>query len=100
MVGRGYGAAHRARRRLLEPFVRSGAVPCARCGELIRWGEAWDLGHDDVDRSRYSGPEHASRNRATSSHRAKLRAADVQQGGRVRRRRVPVAARPNLIHRA
>jgi len=34
-ASRGYGQAHRARRRWLVPFVASGAVPCARCGELI-----------------------------------------------------------------
>jgi hypothetical protein len=55
--------------RQLKPLVEAGCVRCARCGELIRPGEPWDLGHDDVDRSQCSGPEHARCNRATSSHR-------------------------------
>jgi hypothetical protein len=40
-------------------------VDCARCGERIEPGEPWDLGHDDVDRSRYTGPEHRRCNRST-----------------------------------
>ena len=36
------------------------------CGRLIMPGEAWDLGHNDLDRSRYSGPEHSKCNRGTA----------------------------------
>jgi hypothetical protein len=57
---RGYGVGHYGRRRMLKPFVESGAATCVRCGEPIGAGEPWDLGHDDYDRTRYSGPEHAS----------------------------------------
>jgi hypothetical protein len=60
---RGYGVGHFARRRVLEPFVDAGLATCVRCGEAIEAGEAWDLGHNDLDRSRYSGPEHAACNR-------------------------------------
>jgi hypothetical protein len=49
--------------------VNSGGVDCWRCGERIEVGEAWDLGHDDVDRSRWRGPEHARCNRAAAARR-------------------------------
>jgi hypothetical protein len=32
-------------------------------------GQDWDLGHDDYDRSRYTGPEHRRCNRQTSKPR-------------------------------
>jgi hypothetical protein len=63
---RGYGQAHRARRRGIAPMVEAGIVRCARCGELIRPGEPWDLGHvDGTERMVHSGPEHRRCNRAT-----------------------------------
>jgi hypothetical protein len=73
---RGYGAAHRRLRKEWAPRVATGTVRCAR-GErcrradengvagLIDPADSWDLGHDDRDRSRYTGPEHADCNRAT-----------------------------------
>jgi hypothetical protein len=54
---------HRQIRRALVPSIVAGAGICARCGEPIEPGEAWDLGHDDIDRRLYSGPEHARCNR-------------------------------------
>lgn len=61
---RGYGGLHNKTRAVLAPFVDSGAAVCVRCGEAILPDEPWDLGHDDYDRTQYSGPEHASCNRA------------------------------------
>lgn len=68
---RGYDATHRALRRHWSPRVATGNVPCWRCGELIEPGERWDLGHDDADRSKHRGPEHASRcNRSAAGRKA------------------------------
>lgn len=67
---RGYGRGHQAKRRDLEPLIATGTVNCARCGQPIRPDEPWDLGHDDHDRSRHVGPEHARCNRATRARRA------------------------------
>jgi hypothetical protein len=62
---RGYGAAHQQLRARWAPVVAAGDTRCARCQEVIQPDEPWDLGHDDTDRARYAGPEHARRcNRA------------------------------------
>ena len=66
---RGYDAAHDRLRAEWAPLVATGHVKCARCREAIAAHAAWDLGHDDHDRNRYAGPEHASCNRATSGRR-------------------------------
>lgn len=70
---RGYDARHRKLRKEWAPKVAAGGVDCARCGELIPPGTPWDLGHDDEDRSRHTGPEHPSCNR--SANFARVRAA-------------------------
>ena len=65
-VQRGYGPEHKALRAEWAPQVATGQVACARCGDLIAAGEAWDLGHTD-DRTGYRGPEHARQcNRAAA----------------------------------
>jgi hypothetical protein len=48
---------------------------CWRCGGWVNPSIPWHLGHDDVDRSIYRGPEHRGRecpkggNTATSSRK-------------------------------
>ena len=66
---RGYGHRHQQERKRWKPEVDAGRVACARCGRLIAPGEPWDLGHDDHDRSIYTGPEHRRCNRATAGRR-------------------------------
>lgn len=66
---RGYDAAHEAERARWTPLVATGNVKCWRCGEYIPGAGPFDLGHDDLDRTKYRGPEHVSCNRATSGRR-------------------------------
>ena len=67
---RGYGPAHRMRRRMLSARVEAGLEYCARCGERILQGEPWDLGHDDYDRKLYLGPEHRRCNRSAAGKKS------------------------------
>lgn len=67
-TARGYGRDHQKERARVAPLVAAGKVKCWRCGELIVG--AFDLGHDDSDRSKYRGPEHPACNRATSGRAA------------------------------
>jgi hypothetical protein len=67
---RGYGAAHDKRREKEKVNVEAGKAYCWRCTKKISPHESWDLGHDDDDRSKYMGPEHAKCNRATKRHKA------------------------------
>jgi hypothetical protein len=77
-VDNGYGAAHRKLRKRWEREVALGGVVCHRpgCGRLIHPLEPWDLGHDDVDRSRYHGPEHRECNRATQGRGSRRKTSE------------------------
>lgn len=58
-----YGAAHRRLRGMWKHRIKQGGVTCWRCGEQLPADipdNAWDLGHDDKDRSKYRGPEHSA----------------------------------------
>jgi hypothetical protein len=86
---RGYGLEHQQLRQRWAPIVAAGTVRCPRCGRDIHAGQAWDLGHDDQDRSLYTGPEHALCNR-----RAGARAGNrVASRNRRRRREALVTSR-------
>ena len=64
-------------RKALEPVVLAGEAVCPKCGLRIAPDAAWDLGHSD-DRSRWTGPEHASCNRrAGQRHGMRLRQVHV-----------------------
>ena len=64
-----YGWPHRRLRARVAREVAAGRAVCVRCELPIHPRERWDLGHDDLDRSRYSGPEHRRCNRATAGRR-------------------------------
>jgi hypothetical protein len=64
---RGYGHRHQELRKAWARVVTAGLADCVRCGVPIDANEAWDLGHDDQDRTLYRGPEHRRCNRATAA---------------------------------
>ena len=68
-TARGYGQAHQATRTRWAARVATGQVACTRCGQVIQPTQPWDLGHSD-DRSRWTGPECASCNRAAGGRAA------------------------------
>jgi hypothetical protein len=82
---RGYDAAFKRERRRVAKVVEAGNALCARCGEPIRLvnlrPEPWDLGHNDLDRTIISGPEHRACNRATAKHAARRRRTRRDGGG-------------------
>lgn len=70
---RGYTSQHQRLRASFTPLVEAGRIDCWRCGQPIEPGQAWDLGHDDEDRTKYQGPEHANQcNRSAAGRRAHL----------------------------
>lgn len=75
---RGYGSRHKAERKRLDPVVQSGLAMCVRCEEPIEPGTPWDLGHND-DRTMWTGPEHASCNRADGANKTNA----IRRGQRV-----------------
>ena len=83
-TARGYGYQHKKLRAQIAPEVEAGRTNCWRCREPIRKGQAWDLGHDDDDRTKYRGPEHAHAadctaggNRATAGRQAQFNGPPV-----------------------
>lgn len=64
---RGYGSRHQRLRKQWAPIVNRGEATCGRCHQPIQPGTPWDLGHDDHDRTKYTGPEHQRCNRGEPS---------------------------------
>jgi hypothetical protein len=77
---RGYGWQHQKTRQQWAPRVDAGQVDCARCGRPIPPGTQWDLGHDDHDRRRYTGPEHMTCNRAAGATHGNRRRRWTRRG--------------------
>ncbi|HEX3643357.1 MAG TPA: hypothetical protein VHV10_18890 [Ktedonobacteraceae bacterium] len=76
-VQRGYGQSHKRIRAMLLPMAIG--QPCPRCGETMWATDDLDLGHDDDDRSRYNGIEHAKCNRSAGAAQG-----NKKRGGRYR----------------
>ena len=64
---RGYGWSHQKERAKWAAIIAANGAICWRCKRIIRPGDPWDLGHHDIDRTRYMGPEHAACNRAAAA---------------------------------
>ncbi len=79
---RGYDWVHRRLRAKWGARVARGEVTCWRCRKPIRSWQAWDLGHDDEDRTVYRGPEHEACNRATVRNNRQVAAEALQCVGR------------------
>jgi hypothetical protein len=69
-VARGYSTEHKRQRAAWKRRVDAGEVNCWRCGQFIPPFSKWHLGHDDLDRSIYRGPEHVGCNCAVATHKA------------------------------
>ena len=68
-TSRGYGTTHQRERRRYARILAATPLPCTRCGEPVHATNAWDLDHDDNDRSRYLGPAHSACNRRAGQPR-------------------------------
>jgi hypothetical protein len=68
-AARGYGGRHQKLRKQLAVLVASGRAVCWRCGKPIQPWMAWDLGHDDYDRSIWRGVECRRCNRSCAASR-------------------------------
>ena len=69
---RGYGSAHQRLRATLTGPHQAGTLTCWRCDQIIPPSEPFDLGHDDDDRTKYAGPEHARCNRVAAGRKAHI----------------------------
>lgn len=69
----GYGGKHQKLRAEYVQRMAAGEVfMCWRCGLPVN-PAAFDLGHDDVDRTQYRGPEHRGRECPRGGNRATYR---------------------------
>lgn len=76
---RGYGTQHQQLRARIAAEVNAGHATCWRCHKPIRPIDNWDLGHDDYDRSKYNGPEHAACNRGATKRNQTTHPVDTSR---------------------
>jgi hypothetical protein len=88
-TARGYGRRHRKIRDQVAKLVARGDAVCWRCGLPILPGMLWDLGHSDIDRLVYMGPEHQRCNRSSAASR----------GNRMRRKTMRIRVGRTDAHR-
>lgn len=70
---RGYDAQHQTERAQWKPYVDEGGIACRRCGQPIKPGTSWDLGHPDAECPAPKAPEHARCNRGAPGRRRRRR---------------------------
>jgi len=84
-----YGKTHKALRQHWKRVIDGGGmVACWRCGDPIRRGMTWHLGHSD-DGTRHEGPEHAKcnvggRNKAVAADARAYRAGESKASASLR----------------
>lgn len=77
-TARGYGWQHQRLRAYWKPIVERGEASCPRCGLPIPPEGPWDLGHTE-DRTTWTGPEHATCNRAAGARKANRRRINTRR---------------------
>lgn len=65
-----YRYAHQQERKRWAAIVDAGQAWCWRCGTWLPPGCLWDLGHDDIDKTKYRGPECRKCNRGAPRRNA------------------------------
>lgn len=80
-IANGYGKEHKRLRAEYAARMDNGEIFfCWRCRRVVNPSRPWDLGHDDLDRSVYRGPEHVGCNRATRRRQNRRGAPQTPRG--------------------
>lgn len=102
-----YGYNHQEMRARLAPIVEMGGWICTRyehpqfpdCPGEILPGDPWDLGHDDRNVTRWSGPEHQACNRKAGALKAAAQLELNVEAARIRilTHSMPKPAKPRRL---